>query len=238
MGNSYNNQTKGTAMSKQHGTALPSQVGQIIAAVVTAVCTVIEDFSVADLINTLSKQGEKLTQYLRLVFTALLTGQVVVLAKAQVAKILQSVSAVSLPAVSNFVAKDFFKVGDSQGVKIAYLGDNFKKHFLPKVEKNILACVMKVYKLITAALDPEIMIELGQDRVTSLAHLSELMKLQGNGQAGILSTNGSWNVFYIPDIDGNIWAVRVCWGGDGWRVYACSIGYPRRWDADDRVFGR
>lgn len=62
-------------MSKQHGTPLSTQFVQVLNAVTTAVATAVEDFSITELISILAKNGEKLTQYLRLVFTALMTGQ-------------------------------------------------------------------------------------------------------------------------------------------------------------------
>lgn len=62
-------------MSKSHGTPLSTQFVKVLNAVTTAVATAVEDFSIADLINVLTTNGEKLTQYMRLVFTALMTGQ-------------------------------------------------------------------------------------------------------------------------------------------------------------------
>jgi len=69
-------------MAKQPGTA-PTQFMQVITALGQAVATIIGDFSIGDLINCLNRKGEQLTIYLRLVFTALMEDQDLVLAQVQ-----------------------------------------------------------------------------------------------------------------------------------------------------------
>ena len=64
------------------------------------------------------------------------------------------------------------------------------------------------------------------------------MAEQGNGEDGILLTNGYANIFYIRDIKGVFWAVGCYWGGDGWDVSADSVGAPDVWDGGNRVFSR
>jgi len=65
-----------------------------------------------------------------------------------------------------------------------------------------------------------------------------LMAEQGNGEDGILLTNGYANIFYIRDIKGVFWAVRCLWGGGGWRVGAGSVGSPDGWIGGGRFFSR
>jgi hypothetical protein len=227
-------------MSKsQHGTAFSTKLGTVITAIITAVCTAVKDFSIADIIESFDNQGEKLTQHLRLVLTAMITKKNLVLEDIQVqaTKLLEVISSINVTAVTKFVARDHFKVGNSDGVKFSYIGENFQKKFLPKIEENIAAAIIRVYKLLVGLLDPEIMTALGPNRQISLAHLWEMLKLQPNGEVGALLTDGNWNIFYIPDIDGNLWAVYVRWYGAGWIVRAYSVDYPSRWDAGYRVFG-
>lgn len=81
-------------MAKQPGTA-PTQFMQVITALGQAVATIIGDFSIGDLINCLNRKGEQLTLYLRLVFTALMEEQELVLAPPQEHK--QEVEAKSEP---------------------------------------------------------------------------------------------------------------------------------------------
>lgn len=64
------------------------------------------------------------------------------------------------------------------------------------------------------------------------------MAEQGNGEDGILLTNGYANIFYIRDINGVFWAVRCPWSGDVWYVRATSVGPPRGWGGGSRVFSR
>lgn len=47
-----------------------------------------------------------------------------------------------------------------------------------------------------------------------------------------------WAIFYCNDVTGVLRAVRVSWDGDGWCVFADSIGDPRGWDAGYQVFFR
>lgn len=227
-------------MSKTHGTPLPTQVGQVLTALTTAACTAIGDFSITDIIEALHNKGEKLTQYMRLVFTALITGQELVLAKAQAAGqcLLESIGATVVAPVKEFMAKDFFKLGTSAGVTIAYLGDNFKENFLKKVERDIAGTTLKSFRLKEASLDQPIITELGPKHETTLAHLWELLKAQPNGKPGTLLTNGCANIFYIRDTEGILWAVGAGWRSGGWYVYACSVEAQNGWNAVSRVFGR
>lgn len=64
------------------------------------------------------------------------------------------------------------------------------------------------------------------------------MAEQGNGEDGILLTNGYVNIFYIRDIKGVFWAVDCRWGGDGGGVNADSVESPSEWDGGDQVFSR
>ena len=64
------------------------------------------------------------------------------------------------------------------------------------------------------------------------------MAEQGNGEDGILLTNGYANIFYIRDIKGVFWAVSCRWIGGGWDVSASSVEDPRGWVGGGRVFSR
>ena len=161
-------------------------------------------------------------------------------AKTAVEKLLNYVTSIKVGDVSRFVAKDFFKEGKTvDGVKIAWLGDNFKKFFLPKVEENVTAAEIRVQKLAKPSKDLGIRAEIGEENEEAqLAHLWQCLKLQGEGGEGALLTNGWANIFYIRDHEGNLWAVNACWFGDGWRVHAVSVGNPDGWDAGRQVCSR
>jgi len=228
-------------MATKPGTA-HTQFMTVLNALGVALATILNDFSIADLIKCLEKKGEKLTQFLRLTLTALLTDQEVVIAtsdgQTNVSSLLEPVSAAVVEPTKEFIAQEHFQIGDSSGVKFAWFGDNFKKHFLKKVERNVEGATIKSNRLKEASLDPFIIAALGLNYQTMLAHLFSLLKKQGHGESGFLLTNGYANVFYIRDDEDTLWAVHAHWDGDGWRVEARSVGRPYGWYAVGRAFGR
>lgn len=155
-------------------------------------------------------------------------------------KILQQVATRTISAVTKFVTADHFKVDTSKTatVKLGYLG--LSKELMDKVEENISAGEVAVHTLLKDSLDEPILKELGDRAETTLANLWELLTKQGHGRKGTLLTNDNWNIFYIRDTNGKLWAVSAIWDaryGD-WSVCACSVGSPSRWLAGRRVFSR
>jgi len=179
-------------------------------------------------------------------FMRLLSGELnIVPAKpADPKKLLELVTTVSVAACEKFVAKEHFKVdtGRKAKVKIAFLWDNFSKHFLPKTEEGVLAGEIKVHKLLQSSLDAPIMTELGDPRSysTTLADLWGMLEKQPNGEEGALLVNGYANILYIHDTEGNLWAVYAYWvsGFGGWCVNAGSVGDPDGWSAGIQVLSR
>lgn len=159
-------------------------------------------------------------------------------------KLLELVATVPVAACERFVAKEHFKVDTRRKakVKIAFLWDNFSKHFLPKTEEGVLAGELKVHKLLQSSLDGPIMTELGDPRAysTALADMWAMLVSQPNGEEGALRVNGYANIFYIHDTEGNLWAVDAYWHSDagGWDVYARSVEDPHGWHGGLRVVSR
>jgi len=159
-------------------------------------------------------------------------------------KLLESVATAALASVESFVAVERFVVdtGKKAPVKLGWLGDNFKEHFLPKVETQIEGTEVKISKLLEASLDPPIINALGGEEKaeTSLAHLYALLLLQPKGQKGKLLTNGYANIFYIRDAKGVLWAVRARWDDiyDYWHVEANPVSRPNAWNDGGRVVSR
>ncbi|OGE83851.1 MAG: hypothetical protein A3B95_02820 [Candidatus Doudnabacteria bacterium RIFCSPHIGHO2_02_FULL_43_13b] len=157
--------------------------------------------------------------------------------------ILDLVSTVTIPArTTKFVAKDHFVVNTSgeAKVKISYLGDNFRKHFLGKTEEPTSETTFRCHKLKKLSRDIRIINKLGgEERAeTTLSAMFALMEKQPNGEKGALLNNGYANIFYIRDAAGVLWAVYCCWRDDGWYVSVDSVGNPGEWLDGFQVFSR
>jgi len=157
--------------------------------------------------------------------------------------LLESLGTVVVPATTKkFVAKDRFVVDTSRKakVKISGLGDNFNDRFLNKTEEPISETTLHYHKLRQSSVDKPIIAELGGEAKaeTSLTEMFALMELQGNGENGVMLTNGYANIFYIRDVAGALCAVHAYWRGDGWRVAAYSVAGPDGWRGGRRVFSR
>lgn len=155
--------------------------------------------------------------------------------------ILKPITTITLPAIKKFVAKDYFKLDKTpDGVKIDHLGNDFKKHFLNKIEIDIPKTEITVAELIEEARDKEIIAELGGQEETTLAHFWELLKKQPKGEDGVLKTNWRSNIFYIRDIEGALWAVNGDWSSDFafWYVFAYPVSDPFKWSRGRQFFSR
>lgn len=125
------------------------------------------------------------------------------------------------------------------GVRISFLGDNFKEWFLAKIEEPEAEVTLRYAKLLAASRDNSIRAEIGTEHEeTSLTHVFMLMERQLNGKSGALLTNGYANIFYIRDVNGVLRTVNVNSTSDGWYVSAHFVGNPSRWSDDNRVFFR
>jgi hypothetical protein len=149
-------------------------------------------------------------------------------------KLLDYVTAIKTVAIEKFVAADHFKAGETaDGVKIAFLSDNFKKLFLPKTEEDVEAADIKVHRLTRNSQDLGIRAEIGEaNEEIKLAHLWQVLKAHRDGKVG------DWFVGYIIGTDGKLWAVSAYWCRDGWYLDAVSVEHPSPWCAGRRVCSR
>jgi hypothetical protein len=155
-------------------------------------------------------------------------------------QILAFVTTVKVDAAGRFAAAEHFVVdtAETAQVKIVHLGDNFKAHFLGKVEENVPGAELTMHRLKRFPLDASILVELGDRAETTLAYLFALIARQGKGEAGMLLTNGHMNNFYVRDAKGELWVVGASWRGFGWDVSACSVEDRGKWHAGDWVVSR
>jgi len=157
--------------------------------------------------------------------------------------LLEAIATILIPATTEkFVASEKFVLNygykAKPGVRISFLGDNFKEWFLGKIEEPMAEITLRYAKLLTASLDDSIRAEIGTEyEETALTHIFALVERQLNSKAGPLLTN-QWNVFYMLDALGVLRAVHVRWHGGGWRVDANSVDYPSRWHEGYRFFFR
>jgi len=163
--------------------------------------------------------------------------------KLKLAFLLESVGTITILATTGkFVVRDRFVVNTKQNasVKISDVGDNFTKWFFGKIEEPISETELRYQTLRKASVDGPIIAELGGDNKAeiTLTEIFALIATQSNGESGALLNNDRANIFYVKDINDMLRAVRVYWGGDGWCVYAYSVGFPRGWRDGDRVFSR
>ena len=199
----------------------------------------------------------KLAGHFALVITALQTGQNLVLVPQQSepgevtepvpgTPLLEFVASREVGAAAEFDIGDHYRKNNPYGVKVTYVGGNFKKIFGKKIEKNVVAATLKAHRLTRGAKDPEIIKNFGEGHATFLAWFWELLLLQPNGPdspAGVLLTNGYANILEVPNPDNpeELWAVRAFWDGDGWGFGAYPGSAPVGWAARRpgvQLFGR
>jgi len=163
--------------------------------------------------------------------------------------LLQPLGTVIVPATTGkFFAREKFTIntgngrasrstsmGISTGVKISWIGDDFRTWFLPKVEEPIQKNALGYARLLKPALDGEIIADLGDHIESRLVQVHAAMEQQ-NGGSGALLKDGSANIFYIPDVNGKLRAVFAYQHGDGWVLNARLMVNPGAWVPGDRIF--
>ena len=151
-------------------------------------------------------------------------------------ELLKFIRTVSLPAVGRFAAAQYFREGATvDGIVVAWLGDDFKQDFLPKVEEAVPALDAREYELVESAYDPTIIVELGGEKLaeTSLGQLLEFFKTVDRRRGYVRY------IRYIRDVHGVLWAVRADWGSDELDVEAYPLNNPPdRWHAGLRFLSR
>ena len=146
-----------------------------------------------------------------------------------------------VPATTEkFVARDKFMTKNSQ-VKICWLGENFMRYFLDKVEEPISETALCYQELHGSRIDRQTITnepDFEEKKETTLAELFSLMEKQKKGENGDLFTDGSANVFYVRDINNALRGIDVYWEHGGWNVRSLSITGKSKWSVDRRIFSR
>lgn len=147
---------------------------------------------------------------------------------------------VPLPGRARFVAAEHFRksIASEARVRIAWIGRNFRRHFLSKIEENVRPAEIGIHRLRRSARDAAIIDAIGERHETDLAHLWAMLLRQPAGETGALAVRGSANVFYIRAANGTLWAVDAVWGGAGWEIGASATDDPRPWRAGRVIISR
>lgn len=152
--------------------------------------------------------------------------------------LLEELGTVVVPATdSPFVARERYGHKAKPGVRISYLGDNFREWFLGKTEEPTGETELRYAKLVKSSVDGPILAELGDKAETTLAQIYHLT-LQSKGEEGVLLTNEWANIFYCRDVNGSLRVMFVACRDYDWRVRADSVENPNRWHDGHRVFSR
>lgn len=143
----------------------------------------------------------------------------------------------ALASSKNFVASKHFweNISPASEVKISWLGANFTRRFVVKIERNPAVAALRVYALTRSSRSIGIVEELRAPSETRLADVWCLLKLQPNGEPGALLTNATPNLFFVRDATGGLGVVDVLWSGAGWEIGASSLTNDRPWPAGLRV---
>jgi len=150
------------------------------------------------------------------------------------------IGAAAIPGTPRFMPAQHFResLARTAPVKILWIGRNFRRHFLGKVEDNVGPTEIGVHRLRRPARDQAIIAAIGERHETRLAHLWWLLSRQPNGESGPLALGGVPNVFYIRGMNGRLWAVDAVWSGAGWEIGASALDDPRPWGAGRQIMSR
>ncbi|WP_244485032.1 hypothetical protein [Bradyrhizobium tropiciagri] len=104
-----------------------------------------------------------------------------------------------------FAAREHFKedITPTAQVRISWLGAKFMRRFAVKFETAVNRC-LQTYVVKNPSNDNGIIGELGIPDESKLADIWSLLKLQANGESGVLQTNSAPNIFFVRDGKGDL----------------------------------
>lgn len=131
-------------------------------------------------------------------------------------------------------------------VRIGYLSSDCMSGLLRQVESNVPEIKLRSYRVNDVVLEDVVLSELGEDAFVSLAHIWQLLVLQGNGQAtGVLQVAEKSNNFFVKDSMNQIWSVRLMWVSEdydgidcGWEILALPYNSKRFMEQGSMFFAR
>lgn len=145
----------------------------------------------------------------------------------------------NLPAIPKFVTAEKFRPGETiDGIKIAWLGDNFKKQYLPLTEDPIGATEILESNLLRAANElpqspeePGIIAELGGTKV-AVSRMGQFWEILKTADQSL------WYAIFAYDIENVLGVVNADWYSDGLCVNAYPLGDRYDFGAGSRFLSR
>ncbi len=147
-------------------------------------------------------------------------------------KLLERLSPISIPTIPQFIVAEKLRVSETvDGIKVDWLGENLKKHFLSKREDSVAAEELVTNNLLDGSKDPAIITALGgEEKVeVSFGQFWEFLKT---------ADQNLWYVAYIRSTDDVLWAVFARWRSGGLHVEAAPPDDPDYWYDGDRFLSR
>ena len=138
------------------------------------------------------------------------------------------------------MAGEHFKenISPAAEARISWLGATFMRRFAVKIEDDPGEVMLQTYALNRSSSNIQIIAELDDRDETKLTDLWCLLKLQANGEDGVLQTNAIPNIFFVRDAAGELGAVDAIWAGAGWEIGASQVEGQRQWPSGSRVISR
>lgn len=149
------------------------------------------------------------------------------------------------PQIDEFLPSRAFEVDAKEGavIKISHRDKHFVGAFVEGEEPlKVFSSTQRVrYAKLQIFMNhgPIIQAFGGEMRANiSLVDIFLILLKQGNGQPGVLVTNGFGNCFYVKDRRNALRVVRVIWEAGGWNISGLSCDMRQGWHAGYQVFGR
>ena len=144
---------------------------------------------------------------------------------------------------NSFVVRDHIVANMTRDVdvEVAWFSEIFKANFFGKIEGSEGEHTLSSWRLEKNSVDILIRAELGGYKETTLRDIFHLLAFQLHGQGGDLLVDGHANIFFVRNVNDNLWTVCVRWSPSSncWWFEANSVENvldQRNWRGGSQVF--
>jgi len=145
----------------------------------------------------------------------------------------------SSPAVQEFAAIRKFQEGvdKESGVHITFVSNSFRKHYGTKIENIPVGRSLYGYKMLKEKNIEDVIDAFGgfQKAEANLHDIWKKLESQPDGQAGDLLTDGRINTFFVNDIFGVLYPIRLRYL-NGWHIFMSPDEKKRVCEEMSQVF--